>query len=1083
MSHHPDAQSPTEDPKTTENGQDPANSEAPRAGDLPPGESEAAAVETDLRSEAMRLDVVLAVSVVVLAGLLSAFPVRNSDFWMHLATGRSILAGGANFGVDPYAFTTSGVYWANTSWGYDVFFYGLTRLAGGADQALAGYLVVGAKALLVALLAIVMMLIRRRTESLWAPAMCTMLGLLTMSPRLILQPGIVSALFLALTLFLLQRPRHENAARNPGGKSKVYWLLPLLFLLWVNVDEWFLLGPITLALYLFGQLLQQYFAPVRTGEDAPEPNLVSHLALVLLVGLAACLINPYHIHAFVIPNQVSPNLPVELLRTDTYLRLIPISIFDTGAFQQTAGNTSVIATYLLILLGLASFALTFSHGWRWWRLLIWGAFFFLGAYQARLLFFFAVVGAPIAALNLQDYARVQFGSAARPGTFWKFWSIGGRLVSCLVCLAFMMLSWPGWLHGNMTDGRRQHQVALKLEPDESTAGAARQLAEWQKSGQIAADAHVFNWIPDLPGYFAWYQPGSEICKGFFDYRFSLFPKTVARDYLELRRELRECSDRNATSSELRELLHKYKVQYLALSWSDPIGMELLLAIKEWEQWKILYMEGNTVLVQHIGASDSKLPTLPPRYDPNKLAFMPTTVQAPGTGPGRGPRPQEAWQLYAEGPPLRPPQTMSAFESLVYFEALRKQWPGPYIAATDVPNWTSLVAASACSPIVATGAAPINMMFGSLRAIAVLGGMAPPEWFTEGEEAGPPGSLQFAIRFARQALEKEPDHYQAYNYLGSAYNYIWRTQENRWGGASAPESNLPRQVLRRAQLTTVLEQVLKIRPGELEAHRLLMEIYNQVKFFDLAQEHRRYVAGRVAGAGPEHDETTDAYRSRMENMEKQLKQLEEDLNKRRNAFEVAAQNRPLFEKAQLAVNHGLGQRALELMLESDMTALSEREIRFVLELLLSQGRAEELVQVLREEFRRFLPINYDWYKAQASAALGNYDEAIKALENAVEQIDNMVMESALQVAVNQTFQGETYGNVAGQRSLVELRRQQADFLALAGILALEQGKTVEARSSMEKSLALGANAEFQFESKPIVKRYLQFLDRAATEPRK
>src|SRR5262249_16064241 len=158
------------------------------------------------------------------------------------------------------------------------------------------------------------------------------------------------------------------------------------------------------------------------------------------------------------------------------------------------------------------------------------------------------------------------------------------------------------------------------------------------------------------------------------------------------------------------------------------------------------------------------------------------------------------------------------------------------------------------------------------------------------------------------LEKEPDQYQAYNYLGSAYNYVWKTQEDRWAPTSA-DPGLPRQVLRRAQLTTVLEQVLKIRPGDLEAHRLVMGIYEQIKYLDLAQEHRRVVAGRVAGAGPEPGETTDAYRSRMESMEKQLKQLDDELNKRRNAFEVAAQNRPLFEKAQAAVNHGLGQRAL------------------------------------------------------------------------------------------------------------------------------------------------------------------------------
>jgi hypothetical protein len=1077
MPHYRDPQTPADNLEAAENGKDPASQEGQRENAAPAEVKTPAAAAFDLRAEAMRLDVVLAIFVVLLGGLLAAFPVRNSDFWMHLASGRRIVAGEPNFGVDPYAFTTSGIYWANTTWIYDVIVYGITRLAGGADQPQAGYLVVGAKGLLIALLALVMMMIRRRTEGLWAPAFCTMVGLLVMSPRLILQPTLISALFLAVTLFLLQRPRNDNNSRGVATSSKIYWLLPVLFVLWVNLDEWFLLGPITVALFLIGQLLQQFFAPVRTGEDAPEPGLVSKLALVLVVGLAACLINPFHIHAFVLPSQLSLHLPTELMRTDSYLRLIPISTFDTTAFQQSAGNVAMAATYLLILLGLISFVLTSKHGWRWWRLVIWAAFLFLGVYQARLMFFFAVVGAPIAALNLQDFARIQFGAAARPGAFWKLWSIAGRLVSCLICVLLMLLTWPGWLHGSLSDGRRQHQVALRLEPDESTAGAARQLAEWQNSGQIAAGAHVFNWIPDLPGYFAWYQPGSEICKGFLDYRFNLFPKPIITDYLEIRRALQESSDRKTTSRDLLELLRKHKIQYLAFNWADPFASELGLAIKEWSQWKILYMQGNMMLVQHVDTPDSTVPPLPPRYDPTRLAFAPTTLQAPGTGPGRGPQLQDAWQLFVNGPPVRPQETISAFQSLIYYGAVRMQWPGPYIAASDVPSWTGLVVATASSPVAATGAAPLNLILGSFRSLAVMAGMAPIEVFTQGEQAGPAGSVLLAIRYARQAIEKDPDHYQAYNYLGTAYNYVWRLQEDRWAPVAAANLTSPRQVLRRAQITTVLEQVLKIRPDEVEAHRLLMEIYGQVNCLDLAQEHRKYVAGRVAAVGPNADETPDAYRSRMENMEKQLKQLEEDLNKRRNAFEVAAQNRPLIEKARLAISHGLGQRALELMLESDMSALNEQEIRFVLELLLSQGRAEELEQVLREEFRRFLGISYDWFKAQASAALGNYDAAVKALENAADQVDNLFIEAALQVSLNRTFRGDTPGNVNAQRSIVELRRQQAEFLALAGMIALEQGKITDARANLEKSLTLGDPVEFQFDSKPIVKRYLRLLDRA------
>ncbi len=258
MSHQPESQpAPSDASATAKNDAEMSKGSIPLAPLTPDAAQPVTA--TDLRSEALRLDLVLVFLVVVLAGLLASFPVRNSDFWMHLATGRRILAGEANFGVDPYSFTTAGVYWANAAWGYDVLLYGLTRLGGGPDQALAGYLVVGAKALLIALLALVMLLTSRRNQSLWMPAVCTLVGLLAMSFRLILQPTLISALFLALTIFILQFPRHEDRTRGSRPNSKIYWLLPVLFLIWANMDEWFVLGPLVVILFLLGQGLQQFF--------------------------------------------------------------------------------------------------------------------------------------------------------------------------------------------------------------------------------------------------------------------------------------------------------------------------------------------------------------------------------------------------------------------------------------------------------------------------------------------------------------------------------------------------------------------------------------------------------------------------------------------------------------------------------------------------------------------------------------------------------------------------------------------------------------------------------------------------------
>src|SRR5262249_55207230 len=77
------------------------------------------------------VDVALSLLTLVIAGLLASVPARNSDVWLHLATGRGLVDGTYQFGIDPFSHATSGTYWVNHSWLYDVVTFGLFRIAGG----------------------------------------------------------------------------------------------------------------------------------------------------------------------------------------------------------------------------------------------------------------------------------------------------------------------------------------------------------------------------------------------------------------------------------------------------------------------------------------------------------------------------------------------------------------------------------------------------------------------------------------------------------------------------------------------------------------------------------------------------------------------------------------------------------------------------------------------------------------------------------------------------------------------------------------------------------------------------------------
>ena len=201
------------------------------------------------------LDRVMLSLVLGLGFLVASFPARNSDLWQHLATGRLLAAGEFSFGPDPFAYTTEGVVWVDHAWLFDLSLYLTYSTLGGAA-------VVLCKALGVGLLAVVLLRFRREDASPSLVALCVLLALIAMSPRLLVQPVVASLLMLALCLNRLHR----------GGRAA--WAVPPLIALWVNLDAWFVLGPLLVVVFWLS----------RPPADRRIP------ALVVPASLLACLI-------------------------------------------------------------------------------------------------------------------------------------------------------------------------------------------------------------------------------------------------------------------------------------------------------------------------------------------------------------------------------------------------------------------------------------------------------------------------------------------------------------------------------------------------------------------------------------------------------------------------------------------------------------------------------------------------------------------------------------------------------------------------------------------------------------------------
>jgi len=529
-----------------------------------------------------RIDVLL-VGLVLLFGFVAAsFLARNSDVWLHLATGRALVQGHYEFGHDPFSYTTTDLYWANHAWLFDMGLYLTYQWMGDA-------FVVGMKAVGVAAIASLLLILARGSGPLWVPLGCVLLAVLAMTPRLLLQPTLASVLLLAAVLCCLRVGRR--------------WLIlvPILVALWVNLDSWFLLGPIVVVLYWAGSKLEPLSVPVWPQWLIPATFL-------------ATLASPHHIHALTLPTELSPAVWSSGLADDPRFSGLFVSPWHLSTLGARGGYNLAAWAYLILLtLGGLSF-LVQPRALLSWRGLVLLPFAALAGWQARLIPFFAVVAGPITALNIQD--RMARQTLVQTG----------RLAIGLASSALIALGSFGWLVGF---NNRERGIAWGIVSDPTLARAAQGIQEWRDANQIPSDTRTFPTHPDLAHYIAWFAPNE---RGFLDSRFTLFT-TVANDYENLSRALGLRPDENSDQQQFGELLEKYHIGAVILHDPDPKRMTGALSVSVSRQprlWQLVRVDGNAVLLMPEGASNTiKL------FNPDRIVFGPpdpADIPAATTGP-------------------------------------------------------------------------------------------------------------------------------------------------------------------------------------------------------------------------------------------------------------------------------------------------------------------------------------------------------------------------------------------------------------------------------------------------------------------
>ncbi len=951
--------------------------------------------------------------VATLGLLLASFPARNADVWEHLASGR-VHVHGAAARISP-------------TWLYDVIVYGLFLAFGGAG-------LVAAKAAVVAALAVVLVRLSRAAAGGWLiPVACTVLALLAVASRVPLAPVTVSYLLLAVA---------ARAAWQSDSAGSVWpgeWLAGL-FLVWGNLDRWFVLGLAVVALIQVGRWLD---------ERPTVGGLLRRLGMVGVLAVAA-VANPAHLEGFPLPAELGWGT------ADPAIRPAVTSPFAAAYLSAQGSSPTALAYYPLLGLSLVSFPLARPR--RWGRFLPWAGLAALSAVQARAVPFFAVVAGPVLAWNLHDFF------ARRPIRGWSprpaMRAIGRALVGVLA-VAFLVSAWPGWLQRPPYEPRR-----WAVEPPAGLERAAVAVCISHADRGWQGGSRTLHLARDTEAAFAWFCPEDE---GVFDPDLAAAVADTAGDGAEERlaaarvaRVVVRAGDRGTSLAVLTRLL------------ADPDG------------WPLRHLQGGVaVFGRHPTAAGDPLPGR--KVDFDRLAFRPTEAETAPPAPAA----RRWWDAFRRPAPPPAGDRDQAAVLLLKAEVMRTTAPQRHLAAWESDQAAAL-AAAAGGWIGPAGAADAALRLTVFRPpVPPPSEALPPitrsvfdcqRLFVLARDDAPPGILYAAVRAARRAVSADPADAGAHLLLGQCYlRLLSGTRERVWA------LRLPQLAqLRQAQASTALNRAVVLNPKLAQAHLELGRLYQQTGALDLALTHLRAYRDAAGRAG--RDGVPDA----------ELADLAAAVDRALAAFAPESGRARVADRARAALERGLAGDARALLLESDVSAFGAEGTQLELNLLLRTGRAADVRDWTAAEFKGSLgAAGYHWVRAQALAALGDYAAADAELaELAAEEgpLPNRAIELAAMLAGRAVLNEQPAGHdglpAAITRALARFDFQaavqqltarlagQADAAVFRGLLALESGAVGRAREAFQTALTYSADAPagggLDFKGRPVARDALGLL---------
>jgi hypothetical protein len=277
-----------------------------------------------------------------------------------------------------------------------------------------------------------------------------------------------------------------------------------------------------------------------------------------------------------------------------------------------------------------------------------------------------------------------------------------------------------------------------------------------------------------------------------------------------------------------------------------------------------------------------------------------------------------------------------------------------------------------------------------------------------------------------------------------------------------------------------KQALRLKPDLEIAHLRLAEFYRFMNFRDYSLQHLQKYVQLLSAREPEKGEA-----GLLANLKKIAARQQKIVTRLQEEYEINSPNLKVVERAFWAGDKGLAALALNLLLKDDVAAFGTVGMDLELKLLLQTGQIEKVRLWMDEEKEKLLKAAYHWNKVQLHAARGDYalaDEHLVAMIMQPELGDKRIpLQTAAALILGQglldtgdslffrnpnrllgglhampggldgVFRGRE-GTLQGIMRTGEGLDGQANINVLRGLLALESGRTGQAKAHFHRAMA-------------------------------